>query len=259
MTRCEKHSRRAALGAIASLSALAAPGQAIAAASGLASPSTASPSHPDAELFALIDAARDADTRRVAASEACDEAEKRTEDVPPPDALIVTEDDTRLWKLNAGDPFDETHLDLMSQRQAHRRNAKSLRLFSDTLADAPYFATLNDKDRTLVEVMAATEAREDQLVVAHDQWKAARHEASVRSGELDAWNRSDELLDEKHKLWRRIMMMPAQTEAGMMAKLALVAPYFDAAELEDVEETADGILASVAVDFKTLNPALATV
>jgi hypothetical protein len=48
----EKPSRRAALGAIASLSALAA-SRAIAAASGSASPSTASPSHPDAELFAL--------------------------------------------------------------------------------------------------------------------------------------------------------------------------------------------------------------
>jgi hypothetical protein len=147
----------------------------------------------------------------------------------------------------------------MRRTQAHRQNATYLRVFSSILADAPYLATLDEKERANLQRLAASEAREDQLVAAHDQWNEARRLARARSGELDAWNRSDELLDEKHKLWRRIMMTPAQTEAGMMAKLALAAPYFDADELEDVEETADGILASVAVDFKTLNPALATV
>jgi hypothetical protein len=171
--------------------------------------------------------------------------------VPAPEALIVTEDDTRLWKSkNVGDLFDESHLDSMRGRRQP---------FSSMLADAPYVATLNDKDRAAVELLAASEARANQLIPAHDQWKAARHEARVRSGEVDAWNRSDELLDEKHKLWRRIMMTPAQTEAGMMAKLALAEPYFDADELEDVEETADGILASVAVDFNALKAAGAPV
>jgi hypothetical protein len=231
-----KPSRRDALGALASLTALALPAVVVA-----AEPAQA---HLDEPLFALIAAARDLDARGKEAFDDALEATRRTEKVPAPEALIVTEDDTRLWKLlNAGDLFDESHLDSMRGR---------LQPFSSMLADAPYVSTLNEKDRAILELLVASEARANQLIPAHDQWKAARHEAKVSSGELDAWNRSDELLDEKHKLWRRIMMTPAHTEAGMMAKLALVAPYFDAAELEDVEETADGILASVAVDFNAL-------
>jgi hypothetical protein len=37
-----------------------------------------------------------------------------------------------------------------------------LRPFSVVIADAPYIATLDDKDRAMVEPMAAIEAREDR-------------------------------------------------------------------------------------------------
>jgi hypothetical protein len=53
----------------------------------------------DAGLFALIDQAREAGVRVEAAVGALEEAQDRTEEVPWPQALIVTEDDTRLWKL----------------------------------------------------------------------------------------------------------------------------------------------------------------
>jgi len=82
---------------------------------------------PDVKLFALIAAARDLDERWKAATDAASEAMWRTE-VPWPEALIVTEDDTRLWKLNAGDPFAESHLDLLRRRQAHRHSSKRARL-----------------------------------------------------------------------------------------------------------------------------------
>ena len=44
--------------------------------------------------------------------------------MPWPQALIVTEDDTRIWKLKAGDPFDIGHLSRMREAQARRQNSK---------------------------------------------------------------------------------------------------------------------------------------
>ena len=43
--------------------------------------------------------------------------------------------------------------------------------------------------------------------------------------------------------------------AGMMAKLALAAPYYDVDEIGGWEGTMDNVLASVAVDCKTLQAA----
>jgi hypothetical protein len=57
-----------------------------------------------------------------------------------PQALIVTEDDARLWNLKAGDPFDSAHLNLMRQRQAHRQNSKYLEPWVVVAADAPWVA-----------------------------------------------------------------------------------------------------------------------
>ena len=69
----------------------------------------------------------------------------------------MTEDDTRVWNLKAGEPFKEDHLILMKDRQTHRMNAKYSRPFTVIAADAPYIATLDDKGRKLVEMMAASE------------------------------------------------------------------------------------------------------
>jgi hypothetical protein len=93
---------------------------------------------PDAELFDLIAAAREAKARYDASTAAAEEAWDRTENVPAPQSLIVTEDDTQLWKLKAGEPFKEDHLKLMRERQAHRQNAKFLEPFSVIGADAPH-------------------------------------------------------------------------------------------------------------------------
>ena len=252
MSQHELTTRRAALGALASIPALAPPTAAQAEAKAAATS--------DAALFALITAARDLDARGREAYDTALEAMRRTEKVPPPEALIVTEEDTRLWKLNkkVGDLFDESHLNAMGDRQTHRHRSEYLRSFSSILADAPYVATLDEKDRATIQLLAAGEAREDQLVAAHDQWKAARHEAEVRSGAIDAWNRSDDLLAEEEKLKARIARTPAQTVAGMMAKLALVAPCCEGIEPEDKGSSED-LLFSVAHDFNTLKPALAAV
>jgi hypothetical protein len=108
------------------------------------------------------------------------------------------------------------------------------------------------------DIRAARDARYRELTEALKQWKAGCEQAKVRSGELDAWNRADELLTEDQKLRARIAATRAQTPAGMMAKLALVAPCCEGLEPEDKGSSED-LLFSVAHDFNSLKPALATV
>jgi hypothetical protein len=130
----------------------------------------------DAGLLALIDEASAAGARVEAAIAALEEAQERTEEVPWPQTLVVTEDDTRLWKLKAGDRFDLVHLNLMRESQAHGRNLKDTmsRLSSAALdALAPCVANMDDEDRAAIVQMNATEARADQLLAALDNWREA--------------------------------------------------------------------------------------
>jgi hypothetical protein len=208
----------------------------------------------DAELFALIDEAREAGARVEAAIVALEEAQERTEkNVSWPQALIVTEDDARLWNLKAGDPFDVAHLNLMRQRQAHRQNSK-LEPWVVVAADAPWVATLNE-DRATLEKMAAVEVRENQLIAALDHWNETRRVAKDRSGESAAEERLEQLLDEKDDACNRVANTRARTLSGVLAKLALIAPDFDdesASELPGEMGTSPEILFSIAVDFKEL-------
>ena len=54
--------------------------------------------------------------------------------------------------------------------------------------DAPWVATLNDKDRALFELAAATEVREDQLIAALNRRNEALRVAKDRSGEQQRMN-----------------------------------------------------------------------
>jgi hypothetical protein len=209
----------------------------------------------DAELFRLIAAAREIRARYDAAFAAAEAAWNRTENGPPPQALIVTEDDARLWNVKAGEPFKEDHLNLMRQRQAHRRTAKYLKPFSTIIADAPYIATLSDEDRVLVEKMAAIEASEDRLIAAQDEWNELRRLARDRSGVTAAQERSDQLYEEMADASERVANTRALTLSGVLAKLALIAPDFteeSASELRAELGTSEQILFSVAVDYRSL-------
>jgi hypothetical protein len=236
--------RRAALGALASASALALP-----AVPAMASPAIAVP---DTELFELIAAASAARERYEAATAALEAAFERAENVPPPETLIITEADTRIWNLNAGDPFDEVHIESMRQRQKHRQSR--VWTFSSGLADASYVATLDDKDRAVVEIMAASEAREDQLVTALDEWNVMRRAVRDRSGVTAAQERQDALYSERRAVSERVACTRARTLSGMLAKLAFIAPDYDADEVLEFGTgelgTSEQILISVAVDYK---------
>jgi hypothetical protein len=61
----------------------------------------------DAGLFALIDDAREAGARVEAAIRDLEQAQDRTEKVPWPQALIVSEHDTRLWELKRAIPLTQ--------------------------------------------------------------------------------------------------------------------------------------------------------
>jgi hypothetical protein len=93
----KQHSRRAALGALASVPALAPPLGAMAAPAEAKAAATS-----DAALLALIDAARDLGARWQSACDAAEAASCRTEDVPWPQALIATEEDARVWPFAVG-------------------------------------------------------------------------------------------------------------------------------------------------------------
>jgi hypothetical protein len=252
----EATTRRAALGALLAVGAIGvAP---IAAGAGTAPEPVNGPAGLDAGLFALIGEAREAGARVGAAAGALGEAQERTKEVPWPQVLIVTEDDTRLWELKAGDPFDYAHLNRMRIRQAPRQNFKNLisRLHPDAYAAlAPCIATIDDKDRAEVEKMKAADAREDQLIAALDHRNEARLAAADRSGETAAEERLEQLSNKKDDAYVRVANTRARTLSGVLAKLALIAPDIDdesASELPAEVGTFEPILFSVAVDFKAL-------
>ena len=215
--------RRAALTALASVPALALPGTAMAIAPG--------PSALDAELFHLIAAAREAEARHEAACDATEAARDRMGEVPMPQALIVTEEDTGLWaEVRPGNYFTHGQLSQIKQSWARVQETQLSRLWSDTIADSLHMASLSDKDRALIEMMAAREVRQDQLVPAFDEWNEMRRLAEERSGVTAAEEIRSHLYDEWYEARRRVAKARARTLEGMLAKLAFIVADFEADE-----------------------------
>lgn len=239
--------RRAALGALASVPALAVPSVSV-----MAAPVTAT--GPNSELFQLIAVARQVGARLCAAEAAAEEAWQRTEKVPPPEVLIVTEADTRNYgKLKAGEPFGLEDLELIRCTQKHRQSSKLPSLRS-ILADAPYLA-LSEKDRAVIDNLIARDEREDQLVAALDEWREMRRVARDRSGETSADELLEKIQAEYDEACERVASTHARTLSGVLAKLAFIAPDLDAETW--MKRGAEGgtheeILYSVAVDYKAL-------
>jgi hypothetical protein len=251
----EATTRRAALGTIIAVGAIGvAP---IVAGVATAAEPVSDPAGLDADLCALIDEARASEARAEAAIGALEEAQERTEEVPWPQALIVTEDDTRLWKLKAGDRFDHAHLIRMRERQPHRQRSKDLmsRVSTDTWAAlASGLGPMDDKDRAAIEKINAKDAREDQLIAALDHRNEALRVARDRSGETAADERVEQRMDEKYDAYTRVANARAPTLEGILAKLALIASDVDesASEFSAEVGASEPILFSVAVDFKAL-------
>jgi hypothetical protein len=104
----------------------------------------------DAELFRLIDVAREAGARYRVATNALEQIWQRREEVPRPTVLIATEDDTRLWKMKAGEPFSDDRLIRFKEAVKHRRGAQGK--WSLIAAD-PIFAEMDEKVRAMIQTV----------------------------------------------------------------------------------------------------------
>jgi hypothetical protein len=246
--------RRAALGVLASVPALAIP-------AGAALP--ADSASRDAALFALIGATREAKARRLAATEAMHEAERRVPHVPAPDALIATEGDARLWSaVKVGEPIPaEVIGEHRTFRALHPRAADSRRRLARGLQENPPADELDMVIVASIRVDAAREARMDELLPADIEWRDARHQAKVDSGAWAAVERQEALLYQEMALQKEIPGTPAQTAPGALDKIALVAEYYgDPTFGGDDEQFFDWergfrILLSAALDLKRLGTA----
>lgn len=225
----EATTRRAALGAfLAAGAAVATALPAVAIADGARS-------HPDADLFGLIERARTADTL-------VDEAMAATEDVLDktvpslPQALIWTEADASHWcsRVMPGQPIPARDIDFL-------RDWLNLARKPDPIARGARIPTVVP---TLVFVERAR-----KIVRTKDEYEAARRAAEEHPDVIGAQARADVLTERWLELATRIATTQAKTPEGLVAKLAMIAPpYAD----DGVEGTYDGILASAALDAQTL-------
>jgi hypothetical protein len=242
-TTTETPSRRAALGVLASIPALALPAAAMAASTPAI---TGSATALDSELFDLIAADREAEARFEAATKDLEEAQNRTEEVPRPQALIVTEEDVELfwnWKAEVGSPFRFSEINLMKEQQPQRIAVR--------LARATGEKPLNEQTSDLIRMFAAREARMDEVIAAYDQWQEERKLAKERSGEMAVEKWQEQLCGEMNEARLRVGSTRARTLAGMLAKLALIAADFESEEdFESDIGSSEKVLFSVAVDYR---------
>jgi uncharacterized membrane protein len=234
----ETTNRRAVLGALA----------AGAAASVLTVP-TAMAAEPapesNAELFALISAARGAHARKTAAAEAFAAAE-RTAYVAPPDTLIATEADARLWgKVKVGQPIPGDII------RHHKSSRASL---PDRRHSLERFSPEDARDKELISIMLAQEARMDELIPAFDRHAEERERAWQSSGAADANKRQEDLIEEEHDILDRVAATEAHTMAGMLAKCHLIGETVEPWVLDPVgcDDHSLGVLLSAALDLKRL-------
>jgi hypothetical protein len=87
-----------------------------------------------------------------------------------------------------------------------------------------------------------------------DRWHEARRLAKDRSGVTAAEERHERLYNERCAASERVACTRARTLSGMLAKLAFIAPNYDADEVLEFGTgemgTAEQIPVSVAVDYK---------
>ena len=219
--------RRAVMGAII------AAGAAVATALPAVAIADVARSHPDADLFALIERARTAD---ALVDEAMATEDARVKTAPSlPQALIWTEADASHWcgvipglQIPAGDiDFLRDWLNLATKPDPIARGVR-------LPAVVP----------TLVFVERARE-----IIRTNDEYEAARRAAKEHPDVLGAQARTDVLTERWRELATRVATTPAKTPEGLVAKLATIAPaYAD----DGVDGTYDGILASAALDAQAL-------
>jgi hypothetical protein len=216
--------RRAALTALAGVPALAIPALAA------GSPSTASPDHPDAEIFALIKRCREVDKLSEAASDAYEKV--FWGQVRPAHPPKWTDADASVWPI------------VTPGELLHARELDTLRA---CLAVPALWGTLDLPPQTFAE-------RASEIMAAHYDWIATLKSAEDCPAVVAAQAEKAVHRDEWGELAERLAETPAKTVDGMIAKLAMVA--IDLAYEEDsVSADYDGIAVSAALDAVRLKKA----
>jgi hypothetical protein len=221
----ETTSRRAILGAV-----LAAGGAA-------ALPAVAGTlhSHPDAELFALIERARTADSLADEASSAADDVLFK---IAPsfPQALIWAETDDPFWYgVKSGERIPVRDIDFL--RDWLKLPERPDRPWPQDICRSP-----------LIPLRAFAE-RAREIVRTKDEFEASWQAAGEHPDVLEAAARREALSERWSELAMRVATTPAKTMEGLIAKIALIASGY--AE-DDLDGTYDGILASAALDVQAL-------
>jgi hypothetical protein len=199
----EATSRRAALGLIASASALAvAPAVAMNGRSG------------DAELFDLIRIWQEKAALTAVASRAHDETEELEYRVPRPAALVRTAEDARLCLCDAAKVGEEYNLsEVEGFRQGPLTRYDYRRMIKPD-------GTTSDDAHVLERVVLspAAQTRGQEIVAAYDEWVVAREAAKEASGAEAAEAAFHQAVDvEDAALWG-VTSTPAETIAGVIAK-----------------------------------------
>jgi hypothetical protein len=222
----EETNRRAVLGAVLAAATAAAALPALAAAS------VARSHHPDADLFALIERARTADSL---ADEACEAADDVLFKIAPsfPQALIWTESDTPHWYgLRAGERVSNRDIDFLRHWLKCARKPDPI-----AAGVVPIVPTLAFAER----------ARE--IVRTKDEFEALWQASGEHPDVLEANARHEALSERWSELAMRVATTPAKTMEGLIAKFALIASGYSE---DDIDGTYDGILASAALDAQAL-------
>jgi hypothetical protein len=225
-------SRRAVLGAVLAVGAIrVAP---IAAGAATAAEPVSGLAGLDAELFALIERARTADSLSVEASVAADDIWERMEPSFP-QALVWTETDALHWDgVRPGQWIPDRDI-------AFLRDWLNLARKPDPIARGVSIPTV-------VPTLAFIE-RAQEIVQTKDEYEAAEQAAKEHPDVLGAQARLDAAIERWKELAKRIATTRAKTTEGLIAKLAFVAPAYDDNNLKG---TYDGILASAALDAQAL-------
>jgi len=223
----ETSSRRAILGAV-----LAAGGAA-------ALPAVAGTlhSHPDAELFALIERARTADSLADEASSAADDVLFK---IAPsfPQALIWAETDDPFWYgVKSGERIPVRDIDFL--RDWLKRPERP---------DMPRPPDMPPDLSPLIPLRAFAE-RAREIVRTKDEFEASWQAAGEHPDVLEAAARREALSERWSELAMRVATTPAKTMEGLIAKFALIASGYSE---DDIDGTYDGILASAALDAQAL-------
>jgi hypothetical protein len=190
-------------------------------------------SHPDANLFALIERARIADSL---ADEACEAADDVLFKIAPsfPQALIWTDADTPHWYgLRAGERISNRDIDFLRDW-----------LKLPERPDMPRPPDTPPDLSPLIPLRAFAE-RAREIAGTKDEFEASWQAAGEHPDVLEAAASREALSERWSELAMRVATTPAKTMEGLIAKIALIASGY--AE-DDLDGTYDGILASAALD-----------